>query len=173
MTKRYGTALLVALTALIGMCLTPLRAQSVPTDNESNTVSIHVALKNSYAIDEKPIAVMTIKNTGSKPIWFSNSPHQERVHIKKDGGEPTKSELHRHLLGDFRPGDGPGRLSGPVVGWSITPGSQTTLKYDLSAYYDLSQPGDYSVFMELYDPTGPEDGSGHWLRTNTATFEIR
>jgi hypothetical protein len=38
--------------------------------------------------------------------------------------------------------------------------------------YDLSKPGDYSVYLEIYDPAGPKDGSGHWLRTNTVNFKI-
>jgi hypothetical protein len=45
-------------------------------------------------------------------------------------------------------------------------------KYDLAAFYDLSKPGDYSVYLEIYDPAGPKDGSGHWLRTNTSDFKI-
>jgi hypothetical protein len=59
-----------------------------------------------------------------------------------------------------------------VAGRSIAPGSVDSQKYDLSYFYDLSKPGDYSVYLEIYDPAGPKDGSGHWLRTNTAKLEI-
>jgi hypothetical protein len=149
-------------------------AQSAPAANQPDSIAIHISLqKSSYAIGEKPIAIMTIKNISSNEIWFSTASHLYRIHVTSKDGEPPKTELNRHRLGDFRPGDGPGLLSGPVAGRSIAPGAMgESLKYDLAAFYDLSKPGDYNVYLEIYDPAGPKDGSGHWLRTNTANFEI-
>jgi hypothetical protein len=150
----------------------PLRAQSAPMANQPDSVSIHVSLqKSSYAIGEKPIAVLTF--TSSNGIWFSNDPYSERIHVTSKDGEPPNTELHRHLLGDFRPGDGPELMSGPVAGRFIGPGSLDSQKYDLTGYYDLGEPGGYSVYLEIYDPAGPKDGSGHWLRTNTVNFTIQ
>jgi hypothetical protein len=158
----------------IASCSILLRSQSTPVVNRLDSISVHISLqKSSYAIGEKPIGVMTIENMSSNEIWFSTDPYRERVHITRKDGEPPKTELHRHLLGDFRPGDGPDLGTGPVVGRSIAPGSVDSQKYDLTGYYDLSAPGDYSVYLEIYDPSGPQDGSGRWLRTNTATFKIQ
>jgi hypothetical protein len=141
---------------------------------QPDSASIHISLqKTSYAIGEKPIAVMTIKNISSNEIWFSTASYLYRIHVTSKNGEPPKTEFHRHLLGDFRPGDGPGLLLGGAAGRSIAPGSESSQKYDLAAFYDLSAPGDYSVYIEIYDPSGPKDGSGHWLRTNTAGFEVQ
>jgi hypothetical protein len=152
-----------------------LRAQVVDLANQPDSVLIQVSLqKSSYAIGEKPIAVVTF--TSSNGIWFPNDLYHERIHVTSKDGEPPKTELHRHLLGDFRPGDGPELMSGPVVGRFIGPGSSTlqeSPKYDLTYFYDLSKPGDYSVYLEIYDPYGPKDGSGHWLSTNTVNFKIR
>ena len=149
-----------------------LRAQSAAMANQPDSVSIHVSLqKSSYAIGEKPIAVLTFISPNG--IWFSNDRYQERIHITSKDGEPPKTELHRHLLGDFRPGDGPELTSGPVAGRFIGPGSLDSQKYDLTYFYDLSKPGDYSVYLEIYDPAGPKDGSGHWLRTNAVNFKIQ
>lgn len=149
-------------------------AQSPPVANQRDSVSIHITLqKSSYFIGEKPIAVMTIKNNSSKEIWFSTNPYLQRIHITSKDSEPRKTQLHRHLLGDFRPGDGPGLLSGGVSGRDIAAGAVDAQKYDLAAYYDLSKPGDYSVYLEIYDPAGPKNGSGRWLRTNTAHFEVQ
>ncbi len=149
-----------------------LRAQAAPMANQPDPVSIHVSLqKSSYAIGEKPIAVLTF--ISSDGIWFSNDLYSERIHVTSKDGEPPKTELHRHLLGDFRPGDGPDLSSGPVVGRFIGPGSLDSQKYDLTYFYDLSKPGDYSVYLEIYDPAGPKDGSGHWLRTDTVNFKIQ
>ena len=152
----------------------PLRAQSALMANQPDSVSIDISLqKSSYVIGEKPIAVMTFNNISSNGIWFSNDPYRERIHVTSKDGEPPKTELHRHLLGDFRPGDGPDLSSGPVVGRFIGPGSLDSQKYDLTYFYDLSKAGDYSVYLEIYDPAGPKDGSGQWLRTNTANFTIQ
>ena len=167
-------ALFVGATAAIASCPIPLGAQSAPAANQPDSVWIHISLqKSSYAIGEKPIAVLAIKDVSSEPIWFSNNRYLERIHVTRKDGEPPKTELYRHILGDFRPGDGPGLLSGPVVGRSIAPGSLDSQKCDLAAFYDLSTPGDYSVYIEIYDPQGPQDGSGHWLRTNTVNFKIQ
>jgi hypothetical protein len=166
-------ALFVAATAAIVGCPIPLGSQSAPVANQPDSVLIHISLqKSSYSIGEKPIAVLAIKNTGSETIWFSDNNYLERIHVTTKDGEPHKTELHRHLLGDFRPGDGPGLLSGPVAGRSIAPGTVYSQKCDLTGYYDLSTPGDYSVYIEIYDPQGAKDGSGRWLRTNTAHFEM-
>jgi hypothetical protein len=150
----------------------PSGAQSAAAANQPDSVWIHISLqKNSYAIGEKPIAVMTIKNISSNEIWFSTASYLYRIHVTSKDGEPPKTELHRHILGDFRPGDGPG-LRSDSVGRDIAPGAVDAQKYDLTYFYDLSKPADYSVYLEKYDPAGPKDGSGHWLLTNTSNFKI-
>jgi hypothetical protein len=172
LTFRNLVMFVVATTAMVEGPI-PSGAQSAQAANHPDSVSIHISLqKSSYAIGEKPIAVMAIRNISSNAIWYSTDHYLERIHITRKDGEPPKTELHRHLLGDVRPGDGPSLNSGPVDGWSIAPGSESSLKYDLSAYYDLSAPGDYTVCLEVYDPAGPNDGSGHWLRTNTVKFRM-
>jgi hypothetical protein len=166
-------ALFVAATAAIVGCPIPLGSQSAPVANQPDSVSIHVSLqKSSYAIGEKPIAVMTMKNISSEAIWFSTALDLSRIHVTSKDGEPPKTELHRHLLGDFRPGDGPDLTSGPVVGRAIAPGTVYSHSYDLTYFYDLRKPGNYGVYIEIYDPQGAKDGSGRWLRTNTVQFEM-
>jgi hypothetical protein len=150
---------------------TPSGAQSASA-NQPDSVSIHLSLqKSSYAIGEKPIAVMTIKNISSNEIFYNDASYLYRIHVTSKDGEPEKTELHRHMLGDVRPGDGP-LLRSDSGGRDIAPGAVDAQKYDLTYFYDLSKPGDYGIYLEIYDPAGPKDGSGHWLRTNTANFEI-
>jgi hypothetical protein len=55
---------------------------------------------------------------------------------------------------------------------SIAPGALDRESYHLTAYHDLSVPGDDSADLEIYDPSVPPDASGHWLRTNTAHFNV-
>jgi hypothetical protein len=173
MLKLRTLVMFVAATITVIEGPVPSGAQSAPAGNQPDSVSIHVSLqKSSYAIGEKPIVVMTVKNISSKEIWFSTDPYQVRFHVTNKDGVPQKTELHRHLLGDYRPGDGPMLLRGPLAGRSIAPGVLDAQKYNLSAYYDLNVPGDYSVYLEIYDPSGPVDGSGHWVRTDIAHFKI-
>ena len=150
----------------------PFEAQSAPAANHADSVSIHISLlKSSYSIGENPIAVMTIKNISSNEICFSTSTYLFRVHVTNQDGERPRTEFHRHILGDFRPGDGPGLRSDSICR-DIAPGSLDEQKYDLAAFYDLSKSGDYSVYLEIYDPAEPKDGSGHWLRTNAVKFKM-
>lgn len=169
-----GFTLLVGAMAAIVSCAIPLGAQSAPTTSQTEWVSIHLSLQQrSYAIGEKPIAILTIKNISSNEVLFPNDFYHVRIHVTGKDGEPPKTELHRHILGDFRPGDSNvGLEGGSVVALSIASGSEGKKYYNLTHFYDLSAPGDYSVYIEIYDPSGPKDGSGHWLRTNTAKFEI-
>lgn len=169
---RVVLALFVAGMVVIASVPIPLGAQSAPAANRADSVSIDISLqKSSYFIGEKPIAVMTIKNISSNEICFSTASHLYRVHVMRKESEPPKTELHRHILGDFRSGDGPG-LRADSICRDIASGSMDAQKYDLAAFYDLSKPGDYSVHLEIYDPAGPQDGSGHWLRTNTVKFKV-
>ncbi|MBB6146197.1 hypothetical protein HNQ77_004169 [Silvibacterium bohemicum] len=164
---------LVMLVTMIG-AQTSSKAQTAPASNQSDSVSVHVSLqKNTYAIGEKPIVVMTVKNISENEVWFSTASYLYRIHLTTKNGEPPKTELYRHMLGDFRPGDGPALLEGPVVGRKIFPDSETAQKYDLAYFYDLSTPGDYSVSMELCDPSSPPNGPERWIKTNIAHFEIK
>jgi hypothetical protein len=151
-----------------------LGAQSTPAAKQSDSTSLSIDLqKHRFAVGEKPIVViMTIKNTGQHGMCFSTDPYLYRIHVAMKDSERPKTEFHRHLRGEFRPGDGPDLAPSPVDCRPIAPRSLDSQKYDLTAFYDLSAPGDYSVYIEIYDPQGAKDGSGLWLRTNTAHFEM-
>jgi hypothetical protein len=173
MTNFRFLAIIAYAMAAIASSQILLVAQSSPVVNQPDSVSIHLSFqKNSYYIGEKPTADMSIKNISSNEICFSTATFLYRIHVTNQDGEPPKTEFHRHLLGDFRPGDGPALRSDSICR-DIEPGSLDAQHYDLTRFYDLSKPGDYNVYLEIYDPAGPEDGSGHWLRTNTAHFKIQ
>jgi hypothetical protein len=63
-------------------------------------------------------------------------------------------------------------MDGPVAGIPIPPESSAQQTFELTRFYDLGVPGKYTVYMEVYDQSGPLDGSGKWLRTNSVQFEI-
>jgi hypothetical protein len=157
----------------IAACPIPLEAQSAPAANQPASVSIHISLqKSSYAIGEKPKVVMSIRNISSSQICLPVDTSFMRIHLTSKDGEPPKTEFYRRLLKDFRPGNGPVLMTGPSCR-PIASGSSDLQKVDLAAFYNLRVPGNYSVYLEIYDPAGSRDRSGRWLRTNTAKFEIQ
>jgi hypothetical protein len=153
---------------------TLLRAQSAAAASRKDSISLHISLtKNNYAVGDKPTVVMTVKNIRTNQICLSTASPLYRIYVTSKDGEARKTELHRHMLGDFRAGDSPTPAGGSVVCRSIEPGSVDSLTYDLTAYYDLGTPGDYSVYLEIYAPDDPANRSGHWLRTNIVNFKVQ
>jgi len=135
--------------------------------------------KNHFLMSEKRIAILEVASTADpttladREIMLGCPPSQYRVHIEKDDiGEPAKTEYYRHLLGDFRKGDGPDQSGGSCVAIPLRAGSTVRQRYDLSAYYDLTKPGSYLVYIEFFD----EDRAnkpGAWIRSNSAHFDIQ
>ncbi len=151
-----------------------LDAQAALPASQSASITVSITLeKDIVPVGQKPVAILTIRNISHHVVGFSPASELCRVHVEGKDGEPAKTEWNRHLHGDYRPGDGPYLVDGPVVTMEVAPGSSDFRKYNLSDYYDLSAPGKYSVYIEFYDPSGPPNGSGLWLRTKTAHFEIR
>jgi hypothetical protein len=156
-----------------------LNAQAAQPAHRSASIAAGIALeKDHVVVGQKPILILTIKNVGDLKMCVSNASYLYRFHVEGKDGEPPMTEWNRHLHGDYRPGDGPALVDGPVVCQEIGPaiepfdGMSESFKFDLTGYYDLSAAGTYSVSMEVYDQSGPQDGSGVWVRTNTAQFEM-
>ena len=40
-------------------------------------------------------------------------------------------------------------------------------------FYDFREPGTYTVSMEILDEAKDKQGTGVWLKTNTAQFEVQ
>jgi hypothetical protein len=135
--------------------------------------------KNHIPMSEKRIAILEVASTGDptvladREIMLGCTPFEYRVHIEKDGtGEPAKTEYYRHILGDFREGDGPDQSGGSCVGVQLRAGSTVKQSYDLSVYYDLTKPGSYLLYIEFFDYDG-RNKTGAWIRSNTAHFDVQ
>jgi hypothetical protein len=147
-------------------------AQTAPPPAQGPSIAVSLELlKTHIPAGQKPTAILTIENI-SHSSSFSTASSFYRVHIEGKDGGPPETEWQRHRRGDFRPGDGPDLVDGPVVDRNIAPGTSAITTFDLTAFYDLSAPGEYTVYMEYLDaPNGPSK-PGVWLRTNTVRFEI-
>jgi hypothetical protein len=157
-----------------------LRPQALaPGSSNPPFVLILTLQKNHIPMSEKRIAILEVASTGAptviadREIMLGCPPSQYRIHIEKDGaGEPAKTEHYRHMLGDFREGDGPDQSSGSCFAVPLRAGSTVRQSYDLSAYYDLTKPGSYLLYIEFFDYDG-RNKSGAWIRSNTAHFDVQ
>ena len=159
--------------ALVALILIATQSISVLAQTSSTSQPATIALslmpeKKQVSLDQKPWVILTVKNITNHKICISTG-NPYRVHVEKlDYGELPKTEFHRHLRREFSPGDGPDLSSGPVVCPDVAAGASDIQKYDLSAYYNFSVPGKYTVYLEFQD-----ESSQAWLRTNTARFEMQ
>ena len=162
---RCETAVLVALVLGCGL----VWSQASTETDQSSLIKVSIAMKaTTVPPGEYPVAILKILNVSkSNDIGFTLRNENCRAHVIGVNGEPPKTEFHRHLLGDFRPGDGPPLLENGIPKLQVPPGGSDHWGIGLSSYYDLSVPGKYSVYLEV------RDDSGVWLRTNTVQFEIQ
>ena len=171
-TLVLGSIMMFAATSL-------LRSQA-PSTGASNPPYFLIVTpqKNHFLMNEKRIALLDIVSTADDPtiladrgVMLGCSPY--RVHIEKDGiGEPEKTERYRHILGDFRKGEGPYQSGGSCVVSSLGTGATVRWSCDLSYYYDLTKPGHYSLYIEFFDED-IRNKTGSWIRSNTAVFDVQ
>jgi hypothetical protein len=179
MMKELLTFTLAAALLAITANSVSLHAQNASPARPDPSIAVHLALsKNHSPAGESPRLLVTVKNLGEVKICLTTSLGIYRVHVEGKDGEPPMTEWNRHRHGDWRPGDGPDLMEGPVVCNDIAPpmegypGMSETLTFDLGMFYDLSVPGRYSVYMEIVDPASPPNGEVIWARTNTVQFEV-
>jgi hypothetical protein len=171
----------LTLGSIVMFAATPFLRSQAPSPGASNPpfVLIITPEKNHILMSEKRIAILEIVSTADpttiadREIMLDCPPSQYRVHIEQDGvGEPEKTEYYRHILGDFRKGDGPEQSSGSCFAIPLRAGSTLRRSYDLAAYYDLTKPGSYSLYIEFFDEDR-RNKIGSWIKSNTAQFNIR
>jgi hypothetical protein len=156
-----------------------LHSQTAAPARPDPSIAVSLALqKDHIPVGESPRLLVTVKNLGEVKICLTTSLGIYRVHVEGKDGEPPMTEWNRHQHGDWRPGDGPDLMEGPVVCNEIAPpmegypGMSETLTFDLGMFYNLTVPGRYSVYMEIVDPASPPNGEVIWARTNTVQFEM-
>jgi hypothetical protein len=137
------------------------------------TFTIHLAgPEKTPALGETIWVVATVTNVTDHEICISTAALYH-VHVEKIGeGEARPTEFHRHLRGEFLPGDSPDASGGSSICPPIAADSSITDRYDLRKYYDLSKPGKYAVYVEMEDRRPSSTSPGIWVRSNTVQFEI-
>jgi len=157
---------LEAVLLLISSCSIYLDAQGVSADNQSDSISVSIALENDHIpVGKSPLILLTVKNLTDREVPLHTSVHMYRVHVLGPKGEPPTTLLQRRTTGKLLPGESIGR--GDEVVFPIPPGESRVKKFELARYHDLSVLGTYTAYIEVYDE------SGKWLRTNSVKFEMQ
>ena len=141
----------VMLSLVVGFACAVAAAQS------SSAIALSIAIpKEHIPADQKPWVWLTVKNLTREEIPYP----QDQVYVQEESREPPATTWGRQRKNGQLP-------TGYVP--SIQPGDSFTMKYDLSAFYDLSKPGKYSVYVEMLPVF---HGKGDWMRSPIAHFEI-
>jgi hypothetical protein len=139
--------------------------------SQSTTISLAIAVPAEHIpVGQKPWVSLTVKNLGAQEI---NYPY-DRVYVDGPNGEPPTTLRQRQLTMRLNPGEPQLRMD--RFGSYIAPGASSTRKYDLSALYDLSEPGKYTVYIEVLDELAAlakaKTKTDYWVRSPVATFEV-
>ena len=180
MTRLGVPALFVATLIVIAVMSVSINAQTTKPAVRSATcktatmeLSIAVPIEH-IPLGQKPWVHLTVKNLGNKEIAYPS----ERVYVEGPKGEPPTTVVQRSITGRLKPGDTPIPPTGfrPTIAPAGWPGDTFTMKYDLSYFYELRQPGKYTLYIEVFDKLSEKPNSksdtDNWLRSPVATFEL-
>ena len=150
MTRFRTLVLFLTMPAMYAANKIALDAQTTTPSSKSASISVSVSLqKNRIATDEKPLAILTVKNISDRDVSLRTDMLDYRVHLEGEKGEPSKTSFHRRLRGEFQPGERDLAYGGVID--SISPGASEVSKFDLARFYDLKVPGKYAVYIEVRD----------------------
>lgn len=136
-----------------------------PVDSQSAIPAPQIAVSLSVATESPKVpreanAILTITNVSSDIVTETSDLDAYHLHLTGPKGEPPKTPWYSKLLA----GELPTTLA--AVTRLVAPGSSVNRTFNLSAFYDLTTPGIYTVNVDVREP------SGAWVETNEATFHI-
>jgi hypothetical protein len=165
MIKLHSFAYFATTILLIATNNTLTGAQTPSPNSQSASIVVTIGLdKDHVPVGQSPWAILTVKNLTDQEVSIHDS--MIRLYVEGEKGERPTTRVQRSITGKLRPGEAPLR-GDEYVDWVIPPGESSSHKYELSYFYDLSEPGKHKVHMDVADPS-----SRKWLRTNTAAFEM-
>jgi len=156
----------LAFIAIIVTSSISIAAQTAASAPKPNSIAISLKMKEQQVpVGQSPWAILSVKNLTDESMEIHN--YTYRVYVEGDKGEPPTTLVQRQMTGRFKPGDVPLRMDENAL-WSIAPGRSDEHSFQLTYLYDLSEPGEYSVYAEVMDPY-----SHKLLRTNTVQFKVQ
>ncbi len=147
----YLALFATAVIAVSAICVSVKPKLFLPSSH-SPSIAVSVAMEGDRVpVGQKPRAILTVRNIGSNNWVEVGNPENYRVHVDDKSGELPRRALE---------------VTGPAFDDDLPPGMSRTMKWELSSFYNLSAPGDYSVYFEV------QEEPGVWLRTDIVQFEM-
>jgi hypothetical protein len=119
--------------------------------------------KDKVPVGQSPWANLRVENLTDQEITIS----QAVPHVEADKGE-LLMKPNAEIITDRLQPRVPRLRTVVYVAWTIPPKDSSIHQYKLAHFFDLSHPGQYTVHMEVMDPS-----SQKLLRTNSAKFEMQ
>jgi hypothetical protein len=162
MPRLLTLVLILAASMVIVVDNFSLEAQTTAA-GQAPAIAISITLqKDKVPLGESPWGLLTVKNLTNEEITI-NLP---RLHVEGEKGElflkPEAQIISQRLQPTTR------LRTAVYVPWTIAPRDTSTHKYQLAHFFNLSDRGQYTVYMEVTDPS-----SHKLLRTNSAKFEMQ
>ena len=158
----------IALTANVALAaaIVSAGAQTPSSTTQAAPIAVSIVLGSDHGLaGTAPILQLTVKNLTNHEVPLHSGRDMYRVHVEGKNGEPPTTMLQRRNTGRLLPGETTARTD-EVVSF-ISSQDSRVIPFQLSSYYDLSKPGKYTVYLEVFvDPD-------NWLRTNTLEFDIK
>lgn len=162
MLRPLALVLILASAMVIAVDNVSIQAQTTATSQRPG-IAVSVTLeKNKVPLGQSPWADLTIQNLTNNEIVVDGLPHVEG----EKGELPMKPEAQ--IVTERLQARMPKFRTVVYVPWTIPPHETSTHKYKLAHFFDLSNPGQYMVYMEVWDPS-----SQKLLRTNSAKLEMQ
>ena len=153
-------------STLLGMTTMSVHAQTASVVTQSASIKLNTSISAQKSAGRGAVLLLTVTNVGKQPVSIS----QRRVHVEGQDGEPPTTLFQRQLTHRLMPGEAP--LRDDDMAGGLVPGASTTLQFELSKLYDLSKPGDYTVYVDLLDERESAHNAGVWVRSPTVHFHI-
>ena len=153
--------LILATPMLIAVSSTEGQTTAV---NQAPAIAVSISLqKNSIPLDQSPFVDLIVKNLTNEEVTIGIAD----PHVEGEKGE-LPMRPNAQIITDRLSPRMPRLRTVLYVTWTIPPKETSVHSYKLAHFFDLSHPGQYTVYMEVPDPS-----SHQMLRTNSAKFEMQ
>jgi len=176
MTKHRSSAVVLATLIVIAAMSISVDAQAIAVDNrsvvsKSATIGLKIAFPSErVSMGQKPWVSLTVTNLSRQAIIYP----WDRVYVDGPKGEPPTTLHQRQATHRLKAGEPDIAFFNRGTEPLIAAGASFTRRYDLSGFYDFTEPGKYTVYIDVLDDLAPETktGGGLWVRSPVATFEV-
>lgn len=162
MHRLLTLVLMLATAMVIAVDNVSLEAQTAAAGPAPAFAASITLEKDIVPLGQSPWADLTVKNLTDREITIDARPH-----VVGEKGELPLQAYAQIITESLQPRV-PRLKTVLYVPWVIPPGETSTHKYKLAHFFDLSNRGQYTVYMDAGDSSSQTS-----VRTNSAKFEMQ